>query len=58
MEPILRGSGFTEPRGEVGIREEGGDSRAKHHRKFESDEGREVLTASDKVFSKVIFLRG
>lgn len=50
MEPILRGSGFTEPRGEVGIREEGGDSRAELHRKFESDKCREVLTGSDKAF--------
>lgn len=55
MGPIPRWSGFTEPRGEVGIREKGGDSRAKHYRKFESDKGREVLTGSDKAFSEVFF---
>lgn len=57
MGPIPRRSGFTEPRGEVGIREKGGDSRAKHYRKFESNRGREVLTGSDKAFSKVFFFK-
>ena len=42
----------------MGIREKGGDSRTKHYRKFESNRGREVLTGSDKAFSKVFFLRG
>ena len=54
---LLRGTAFTGP-GEKQVSERRrGISRAKHHRKFESDKGREVLTGFDKVLSKVFSRR-